>query len=142
MQHHQGVNPEAGREASEGLGLSPLGGQCFGIFALAAGTWRSALWTWAGVVEDEGFELGEVRDVFYIPTVHRPNSPAIIVKSNALDSSRLSRNGTNQIDRQRSAFQATWCRMQHLHASRHAIQKAPIKSCRAKRGSKIHRQIR
>jgi flagellar biosynthesis/type III secretory pathway protein FliH len=36
----------------------------------------------------------KLTDVLYNPTVPRPNSPAIIVKSNALDSSRLSRRGT------------------------------------------------
>ena len=36
----------------------------------------------------------EVTDVFYTPTVPRPNSPAIFVKSNTPDSSRLSRRGT------------------------------------------------
>jgi len=36
----------------------------------------------------------EVTDVFYTPAVPRPNSPAIIVKSNTPDSSRLSRRGT------------------------------------------------
>ena len=37
----------------------------------------------------------EVTDVFYTPAVPRPNSPAIIVKSNTPDSSRLSRRGTS-----------------------------------------------
>ena len=36
----------------------------------------------------------ELTDVFYNPTVHRPHSPAIIVNTNALDSSRLSWRGT------------------------------------------------
>jgi hypothetical protein len=39
----------------------------------------------------------EVTDVFYTPAVPRPNSPAIIVKSNTPDSSRLSRRGTRMV---------------------------------------------
>jgi hypothetical protein len=39
----------------------------------------------------------EVTDVFYTLTVPRPNSPAIIVKSNTPDSSRLSRRGTQTL---------------------------------------------
>ena len=36
----------------------------------------------------------KLTDIFYIPSVLRPNSPPIIVKSNAPDSSRLSWRGT------------------------------------------------
>jgi CRISPR/Cas system CSM-associated protein Csm3 (group 7 of RAMP superfamily) len=36
-----------------------------------------------------------------------------------------------QIGSERSAFEATWRDVHHFHASRHAIQKDPMKSCRA-----------
>jgi len=77
----------------------------------------------------------EVTDVFYTPAVPRPNSPAIIVKSNTPDSSRLSRRGTQLLSPHWSSGIREWF-------SRFPLCPARISCCSARPAHDLKLQAR